>query len=322
MIPDQLNDCIKVYDKSRGLLIEEDNELFEKYEYYVRMNIGSKPTNNIWWDPIESFFFSSDITWWRNTTEFSFFVDPPKFDTDIRWGIPHAERYLVQSIGLPNTRSSEAILSTNIPQIFRDKRVMIIGAGQSATSNWKSKSFDILATCGAFYQSSLFDDVNVDFALLGPNQELSNFQVQAWFRKHKTIACLEGGSSPFKSEDEIQQFVKAFPEQISYFHLRYFSKLGACMRLVVLAALASATEIIVAGLDGDPKLGEHVFEPGKQPTGCPLLPGATSRYRREFVLGFEYIKESFPDVKIVNMGDNEKFQHCNQWIDVSRKLWK
>lgn len=270
------------------------------------MNDFVKLNNGSWWDPLSDVEFNHDIVWSDRPQEFSYFCRPEHFQSNIRWGMPHAIRYLVRPTMLSHEWSNEHVVTTNLIEKLNGKRAMVIGGGPTALDRgWQREDYDVLLTCNKFYRSPLFQKATpkVDIAVVGPEQELLGFEVLCWAKNNDIMIVLEGGTSPFKSEDEISDFISLFPKQLGFYHLRYFSKLGTAARLVLMAAFCGATEVSFVGLDGDPKLGIHAFEGAtKKHIGCATDDGMERRYMREFVLWSEYLQEQFPLVKFNNLG--------------------
>ena len=74
----------------------------------------------------------------------------------------------------------------------------------------------------------------------------------------------------------------------------------------------------VVGMDGHPINHQHSFEGGdKQHVGCALTPGARDRYRREFVLFWDYLLNHVThNTKYENLGEGHP---ANQTTDSSLK---
>lgn len=232
-------------------------------------------------------------------------------------------QYLGPVLGNEVFYTSEYIIENFEPlKKFENKNILIVGAGPSTNDvDWQSIDVDCAWSCNGFYKHPVLSNIKLDLVTIGPGHELDSPEIIDYFAKNNTICMIEAGVSPFRSYKELSDFKEKFPDQLSYYHLRYFSKLGAIPRLICLATFLKAKNVYVVGLDGYPIRQIHSFEgKDKEHAGCPLTPGARDRYRREFVLFWDYVLNWIFDnqTQYQNLGEGNP---ANQSTDISQKAF-
>ena len=185
---------------------------------------------------------------------------------------------------------------------------MLVGAGPTASEvNWEKMDldYDYIWTCNNFHKNEKLSSLPVDMALLGPTVDLRTPPLLKKIREDKTFCLFEGGCSPFRTGPELLEFKNTFPEKVSYFHLRYFSKIGTMPRLLCLASLLGAAKIYFVGIDGYPgKRGnkyEHAFEGEKKNHEGRVF--SYDLHRRQYVLLWEYLLGLNTGTKYQNLGE-------------------
>ena len=124
-------------------------------------------------------------------------------------------------------------------------------------------------------------------------------------------------------KDALKKFKENFPEQVAYYHLRYFSKLGSIARLICFAAFLKVKKIYFVGMDGYPgKTGldyKHAFE--DESLKKINHDGRIFSYhlhKRQYVLFWDYLLNMLQNYNITyqNLGEGHP---ANQSSDISRK---
>ena len=180
-------------------------------------------------------------------------------------------------------------LLLNLQEKYSGKSILVVGAGPSCVDmDWKKdiEKYDYVWSCNKFYT---FDfEKPVDLAFIGPTVDIKEKAFIDYVRENKTTVLLEGGVTPHRNKDEIKFLMEKFGENVGWVHTRYFSKLGAAARLVVLASALRASTVAFIGLDGSPSEEKHAFEPGKTIKEVKK-DSVHNLFRRQYVLFWEYL---------------------------------
>jgi hypothetical protein len=114
-----------------------------------------------------------------------------------------------------------------------------------------------------------------------------------------------------RSWNELGKFSSKRP--LFYYASRWFGRIGEVPRMAVMAALWAASEIHFIGMDGHSrdtlksKKSDSVFEPDKH---LRLSSYDYDLQRRQFVVYFDYMRTTFPGVKLVNLGRDWEHNSC------------
>jgi hypothetical protein len=261
----------------------------------------------IWYDKETSVCFGPDQDFFSSRSEYSFYHQAENFTIYEPWGKEHLLNVLGQHISADCNIGSEAMFH-NHPEFskYKDSTILIVGAGPSAVDvDWEDEERDFTWSCTKFYLNDKLQDCGVDFASIGGNVDLEDPQFLSFISRHKTLCGFEGGVQPFKTPEQINKFKSSFPDQVSYFHTRYFSKLGSVARLIVFASLLGAKEVKFVGFDGNPIKQKHAFE-GEQKSHDEVWRDSSSlnMYRRQFAIFWDYLLKMDNGVLYTNLGKN------------------
>ena len=298
------NNCEKI-SESGEVSYDVEGKVWGAFISYIgKMNILN-PKGTVWFDKESGVCFGPDQDIFSSPKEFSFYHQPENFLQFEPWGKFHLQNVLGQYIGDDCTMTSEAIFH-NHPELekYKDSTILIVGAGPSTVDvDWEDEERDFTWSCTKFYLNDKLQDCGVDFASVGGNVDLADPQFQSFITRHKTLCAFEGGVSPFKTGEQINSFKDAFPEQTTYFHTRYFSKLGSVARLIVFASLLGAKEIKFIGFDGNPTKQKHAFE-GEQKSHDEVWRNSSSlnMYRRQFAIFWDYLLKMDNGILYTNLG--------------------
>ena len=308
------NNCVKIYADGDFLDLEEDisfDEIINSFtEYSTR--IGTEPVSPVWFDKEERKAFGSDAIFQVSPNEFSFFSHFSSLEKDPYWGLGpifssyasvfHDKRNV--STKFNATDQGEVFLPEylNLKEKYYGKNILVVGAGPSCVDmDWEKdiKKYDYVWSCNKFYNFNF--EKPVDLAFIGPTVDIKEKAFIDYVSKNKTTVLLEGGVTPHRNEDEVRFLIEKFEEKTGWVHTRYFSKLGAAARLVVLAAALRANSVSFVGLDGSPSEEKHAFEPGKT-----IKETKTSNmhnlFRRQYVLFWEYLMRYKEGTYFNNLG--------------------
>jgi hypothetical protein len=298
------NNCQKISETSE-VPTDVDGKIWGAYMKYLGVLSAVDIRGPIWYDKETSVCFGPDQDFFSNRQEFSFYHQEENFLQFEPWGKYHLQNVLGQHIGVECNMDTE-IIYHNHPEFrkYKDSTVLIVGAGPSAVDlDWENEERDFTWSCTKFYLSEKLQDCGVDLASVGGNVSLGDPKFQEFITKHNTLCAFEGGVSPFKTGEELQAFNRLFPNQSSYFHTRYFSKLGSVARLILLAGFLGAKEVKFVGFDGDPVDKKHAFE-GDEKVHNEVWRDLSSRnlYRRQFAIFWDYVLSMNNGTLYTNLG--------------------
>ena len=298
------NECIKICDA--GVIpLEASSHVFGAYTKYVAQ-LNNNPKNIVWYDKESDVCFGADQDFFANPAEFSFFHQKNTFMTHEPWGKYHLQNVLGQHLGMDVAGNEEAMFQRH-PEFekYKDSTILIVGAGPSAVDvEWQDTERDFTWTCTHFFKSDMLKKMNFDLITIGGNVSLEDPDLLSYMDENENTICVfEGGVSPFKTGQELQNFSRKYPNRTSYFHTRYFSKLGATARQVCFASFLGAKEIKFIGFDGNPVGQKHLFEGSEKVHDESWRnQAAIGLYRRQFILFWEYLLNFDDAPKYVNLG--------------------
>jgi hypothetical protein len=285
------NNCIKLSETS-DVPLDLAGKAWGAYIKYLGNMKVLNLKGPIWYDEEADVCFGPDQDFFTNRGEFSFYHQPENFLQYEPWGKYHLQNVLGQHIGVECNMDSE-IIHHNHPELkkYKDSTILIVGAGPSAVDyEWDNEERDYTWSCTKFYLNEKLQDCGVDLATVGGNVNLGDPKFQDFIMKHKTLCAFEGGVSPFKTPEDLLSFKDKFPDQATYFHTRYFSKLGSVARLILLASFLGAKEIKLIGFDGNPVQQKHAFE-GDEKAHDEIWRDTSSEnlYRRQIAIFWDYV---------------------------------
>ena len=308
------NDCIKIYDPSTSSAGYPENVDSKKYTSYLKYlkqlsSGGRQIKNTVWYDKFSNICFGADQDFFINPGDFSFFHQKETFLTHEPWGKNHLYNVLGQHLGDSIKASSELMIHDHKEfEKYKDKNILLVGAGPSSKEiEWESMNldYDYLWTCNNFYKNEKLLNLKIDAALLGPVVDLKDPELIERLNKDDTFCLFEGGISPFRTAEELKVFKNTFQEKVSFFHLRYFSKIGTMPRMLCLASMLGAKNIYFVGIDGYPgKTGskyEHAFEGDKKSHQGRVF--SYDLHRRQYVLLWEYLLNLDTQAQYQNLGE-------------------
>jgi len=308
------NDCDVVYEGGEFDYFEPElnNKVFNAFRIYRSM-IGHEPKEKVWFDFKDEVCFGAEQTFYDNPSEFSFFANEDNFLNDKEnpyWSRTHTLKKLGGLLGHETEESSELIIPKEIFNIYNGKHILIVGAGPSTDElNWDAQvvDYNYLWTCNNFFLNDKLQTKTVDLAVLGPDVDLTNLNLIEKLNKDDTLSIFEGGASPFRNIDILDEFRNNFEQnKVSYYHMRYFSKIGVAARMIVFASLLGAKKVSFVGIDGHPLANKHSFEgENKQHHGAPLVANSVNIFRRQYVLLWDYILNKLAmEVEFENLGES------------------
>lgn len=318
------NDCVKIYDpevSKEEYPADANGKVYGAYLKYAS-KLGKLVENTIWYDTKSDLCFGADQDFFANPADFSFFHQKKNFLTREPWGKYHLQQVLGQYLGV-NAIANEEVMFQDHDEFrkYEGSTILLLGAGPTTKEiDWKNMDldYDYIWTCNNFYKGDFLNDVQVDLVALGPDVDLKDPDLLAKLKNDETMCVFEGGVSPFRNGEELKDFRNNFPLKTSYFHLRYFSKIGTMPRLLCFASLLRAKKIYFTGIDGYPgKLGsahEHAFE-GKEKNHDGRV-FSFDLHRRQYVLLWEYLLGLPNHPEYQNLGEGHP---SNLTTDISTK---
>jgi hypothetical protein len=315
-----INNCKLVYEN--GDFSKHFNEsIMNSWLNYITI-VGHNPKKKVWFDSASSICFGSEQVFYRSPEEFSFFSTEEDFHSNPRWGMAHVMNYLGKIFGT-RIESSDEYIFNSVPAMkkFKNKKVLIVGGGPSAMDiDWKKikVEYDYIWTCNKFYLNEENLKTKYDLAVLGPTVDLSDEKLNNYIKENDTTCVFEAGVSPFRKEEELQNF-KSQGHDCSYYHLRYFSKLGVTARMICLAHFLKVDTCYFIGFDGNPVGKKHAFEGKKSYNESWRNGHANDIYRRQQVLLWDYlINDLKTETKFQNLGEGHQ---DNEVTEISKQLF-
>lgn len=201
-----------------------------------------------------------------------------------------------------SVKSNSEIVYSNLAHFeeYKDKTVLIIGGGPSTNKlDYDSTERDFTWSCNHFYLNPIISSLKVDVAMFMGEPDL----------KCKEFIEYRDRFKPYSGfEIHKRWFDYNFDDYEKYFamHTRFYSRLGACVRMIIFASFLESKTVKFVGLDGYEPIynGDHAHQPGKK-----LLPNnfSESFYNAEYKYFWEYTKGLFPNTEYINLGYGKRF---------------
>lgn len=318
------NRCRLVYKKGSGFI--KSYRLGEKYKARIRKLIDKFGDSNAWVDLKTGQVFSTA----QNSSQGAigsiraflcppedFLTSPDMFCPDCG-GKVYCDETLGKVFGTDTEGTSEFLIQRReVFEKVKDKTVMIVGAGPSAVKvDWERYNYDYLWSCNHFFMNEKLRKKNVDLWIPSDEVDLindENLHQYLNFKGKDSWCCLY----PTRKRDhEYLLKVKEKIPNVTYSHLRYRSKIGIMPRLIILATLCGAKEVLFVGMDGVPSKNiPHAFQPKKQPKGTAAMRDAQDIFRKQYVQLWDYLLNDLNrSTEYFNLGEGVK---SNLTTDIS-----
>ena len=183
---------------------------------------------------------------------------------------------------------------------YKDSRILIIGGGPS-TNTLDFNSLDVYYLCAGnhFYLNPVLKNTKIDMAMIMGEPDIKSKEFLDYRDKFEPMIG-------FEIHDRWKGY--SFDDYEKYFlmHTDFYSKLGACVRMIIFACVLGVKEVHFVGLDGTSyiKKGEHAFEKGK--TTMPSSYNEDS-YRYQYKLFWTYVSSCFPNTSFFNHGYGQEY---------------
>ena len=310
------NKCVPIYEDY------EFNENFDKSMMIPWMNyintIGREPQEKVWFDTEDKICFGSEQDFYSKPNDFSFFSKKGQLQSNSKWGLEHVMNYLGTVFGTNISCNDEYIIQNKDEfKKFEGKTILMVGGGPSTSDiDWKKPEleYDYVWSCNNFFLNPLFEELGCDLCALGPTVDLQDDLLIEHLNKNNTMALFEAGISPFRKKEEFEKFASKH-ENVSYFHLRYFSKLGTIARLMCLANFLKVKKVYFIGMDGFPGVDGNKFEGAEKTHQGRKF--SYDLHKRQYVLLWDYLlNELDSKIEFQNLGEGHP---ANQSTDISKK---
>ena len=299
------NDCVEVCKD--GEFTEHFNmSMFPSWNHYVNV-VCKEPELNVWYDTKSNICFGLEQDYYKNPNDFTVFSQKEDFQDNRVWGLEYINKNF-GCLGLNLDMSEELFIQKNNSlQKFKNKKILIVGAGPSAKEiDWKGDKYDYVWSCTNFFLNDKLSNINLGLVSLGGNTSLENEKLNDYLSNNDTLCGFDCGVTPVKSPSQMINFKNKYFDKTFYFHTRFFSKIGAAARLLCLATLLEASEISVVGVDGLPVGNKHSFEgESKNHDKTLYAPHMHDLFRRQYVLLWDYVLglDKHNKIKYVNLGE-------------------
>ena len=127
---------------------------------------------------------------------------------------------------------------------YKGKSVLIIGGGPSTNKlDYDGTDRDFTWACNHFYLNPKFNSIKVDAAMLMAEPDLDSKEFISYRDKCKPYLGFE--VHPRWLNYKFDDYEKYFA-----MHTKFYSRLGACPRMILFACFLGCTEVKFVGLDG------------------------------------------------------------------------
>ena len=314
-------DCELLYSPSINIKNEFVSNKFISTEVSkFSSKINRKPRFNVWYDTKENKTFGMDEDWTNSTSmESSFICSPRDFlrstEAKNRYDLNFVLSFYGKHFGR-NLYYDNEIMFLNHKKLhkFKGSKILVLAGGPSAKNySWNENDYDYIFSCNHFFLSPKISKVNVDFAVVGGEIDMSeeNLKFHEYFSKNETLLCFEDRMSP-ASARFFPEMRQKYKNRCVYMHPRYRGKPGVGLRLLLYASFLKPSEIHFAGIDGmgpDTKKGDlhdHAFQKDKKYSHKALNYGV---YRRHYVLFWDYV------INYLKLHKTIKFQNLGEGMD-------
>tara|TARA_R110000824_G_scaffold13134_3_gene57168 strand:- start:155 stop:874 length:720 start_codon:yes stop_codon:yes gene_type:complete len=206
-----------------------------------------------------------------------------------------------------NLVSNTKIIYQNLPAFekYKNKTVLLIGGGGSTnTLSWEAlNTYDYVWSVNHFYLHPVLKNTKVDLVMMMTEPDLQNEDWLEYRNRFNPYVGFEIHGDPHtKSKWKYYKF----DDYEKYFcmHTRFYSKLGACVRMILFAAELGVSSLDFVGLDGPEAIakGDHAFQPGKT-----TMPSNSGSFLEQYYSFWNYAMASYPDVSFYNLGGGEQY---------------
>jgi len=304
------NRCRLVYTNKKFI---SAYRLGEKYKARVAKLIRVYGESNVWIDLKDGQVFSTA----QNSQQGAdgkiraFLCPPGEFLTSSEMFCPdcggkeYCDSTLGEVFGKDTTSTTEYLIQDReVFEKVKGKTVLIVGAGPSALKvNWEKYNYDYIWSCNHFFLNNKLRNKNVDLWMPSDEVDIINDHALHQYLVGKDSWCCLYPTR--KRDHDYMVKAKEVIPNITYSHLRYRSKIGIMPRLIILATLCGAKNILFVGMDGVPsKRTPHAFQPHKVPKGTAAMRGAQDIFRRQYVQLWDYLLNDLKrDVNYYNLGE-------------------
>ena len=219
--------------------------------------------------------------------------------------------------------NTELIYQTNCKLPFRDKTVLIIGAGPSTNlTNWNNLEYDYVFACNNFFMNEKVENEKPFFISLAANIDFSNEKLQDYFNKNDCIIGLEPEHLKPHEIDQFGRLYNKFRDKICIYQTRYCSALGIGARQIIFSILMGAKKIYFCGHDQyylENEEAAHAYENNKRLPKWRIKYGKDFQDRQLIILS-DYImklKETY-DFEIYNLAEE---QECCAWSFATKAMF-
>jgi hypothetical protein len=321
------NDCILIYtDKT----LDKEISASAKQSFYKYMEeIKQLPKYNVWYDEASDRCFGIDQTYknrdvyaLNNTLMAAVLTPPDIFLEDKQHGYKSIAPVYTSLYTDDVSLDKEGVIGRpSALQHFVGSKILIVGAGPSTDLvDWDQYPYDYLWSCNHFFKHPELAQKDIALVNLGNEVSLYDKELNEYLFNHpKTISVFDGRIN--RHPEHLQDFNKRYPHRSTFYHPRYFGRVGTVTRLICLAVSLKATEVAFVGMDGYPKdlssAPNSVFEPQKAPGGANHGPTEYNFFRMQYTVFWDYVLNYWqPTTKFQNLGENYK---NNLTADISKQ---
>jgi len=203
-----------------------------------------------------------------------------------------------------NLKSNTRVIYQELPEFkeYKGKSILIIGGGGSTNKlDWETlNTYDYVWSVNHFYLHPVLKDIKMDLVMMMAEPDLND---EKWLEYREKFKPYVG----FEIHDKWRGY--KFDDYDKYFcmHTRFYSKLGACVRMIIFAAELGVNRIDFIGLDGKDAIekGDHAFQPGKT-----TLPTTVGSFVGQYYSFWNHTMSAYPDVEFFNLGGGEKYHEA------------
>ena len=199
-------------------------------------------------------------------------------------------------------KANEEILYSKYSKFnkYKGKHLLIIGGGPSTSKlNFSEVDSDFIWSTNHFYLNPILNKLKIDMAMLMAEPNTTSKEFLDYRDKFEPMIGFEIHNKwkGFKFDDYNNYFLM---------HTDFYSKLGACVRMIIFACFLEVKKISFVGLDGPKYIikGEHSFEQGKTTLPSDFSPEI---YKWHYKVFWIYIRSRFKKVDFKNLGYGQEY---------------
>jgi hypothetical protein len=227
----------------------------------------------------------------------------------------------------PLVAEPEIIYTNRRIDKYKDKVLLVLGGGGSTNKYLENYIFngDYIWSMNSFYKNPIiYKDIHVDLFTVGPEVDLKDPLLLEYLYKWDTTAAFElhqKWARNFPNPDtglpveyyweEAEKFY--YDKNKICFQTKFYSQLGAGVRLLIFAGICKFSRVYFIGFDGPEAIlrGDHAFEVGKKqfPRAVQGMNSFNKIkfFEESYKIFWKYIRNLYPDTQFISIDKENKY---------------